>query len=237
MRKVPCGYKAKCETAAVRFMAAAAFALCLLVSCSSKTEVGQNIDMSTVARQEVDGLYAVQTTNGDHSMRMEADRMEKYETDSLSYEIFPKGFDVYGYNNEGMLETHIHSKTARHTTLRKGNKETWAAYGDVVILNFIKGEELLTDTLYWDRDKHTIYTDCLVKMSSPRGYMQGIGMESDEMARNATLRKPFDSYTRLGADSVVNRYIDTVNIVGPLARSGNGDRKVSGKEKEVKGDS
>ncbi|MGM9774874.1 MAG: LPS export ABC transporter periplasmic protein LptC [Candidatus Egerieousia sp.] len=225
-----------CKTAAIRFLIAAAFALCCVTSCSKKTEIGKETDMTKVARQVVDGLYAIQTTNGSNSMRMEAKRMEKYEHDSLSYELFPKGFDVYGYNENGDLETHIHSRQAKHTTVRKGNKETWAAFGDVVILNFIKGQKLLTDTLYWNQSEHKIYTDCLVKMSSPRGYMQGIGMESDEMARNAVLQKPFDSFTRLGADSVVNTYIDTVNVVGPVMRVKKGkDLRVKGKEEMKNG--
>ncbi len=234
MRRVKNGILS-CKTAAINSIAAA-FALCCLISCSPKTEVGKDLDMTKVARQVVDGLYARQTTNGNASMRMEALRMEKYENDSLSYELFPKGFDVYGYNENGDLETHIHSRQAKHTTVRKGNKETWAAFGDVVILNFIKGEKLLTDTLYWDQFRHRIYTDCLVKMSSPRGYMQGIGMESDEMARNAVLQKPFDSFTRLGADSVVNTYVDTVNIIGPLMRVKKGkDLRVKGKEDNTDG--
>lgn len=232
MRRVKNGILS-CKTAAISFLIAAAFALCCLTSCSPNTEVGKDMDMTKVARQVVDGLYAMQTTNGNTSMRMEAIRMEKYEYDSLSYELFPKGFDVYGYNENGDLETHIHSRQAKHTTVRKGNKETWAAFGDVVILNFIKGERLLTDTLYWNQSEHKIYTDCLVKMSSPRGYMQGIGMESDEMARNAVLQKPFDSFTRLGADSVVNTYIDTVNIIGPRMRAKKGkDLRIKGKEEK-----
>ena len=70
-----------------------------------------------------------------------------------------------------------------------------------------------TDTLYWDRFGHRIFTHCFVKMSSPQGYMQGYGMESDEMARNAQILRPFDSFSRLAEDST---YVDTANFVGPI---------------------
>jgi hypothetical protein len=46
-------------------------------------------------------------------------------------------------------------------------------------------------------------------------YMQGYGMESDELARNAIILKPFDSYSII-KDSTEVLYIDTVNFVGPL---------------------
>ena len=38
-------------------------------------------------------------------------------------------------------------------------------------------------------------------------------MESDEMARNAQILRPFDSFSRLAEDST---YVDTANFVGPI---------------------
>lgn len=189
------------------------FALILSLSCTRRAEVVKNIDISSLPRQVGDSIFATQSNNGSLSVRLEAPRMEKYETDSLSYELFPNGFDVFSYN-DGLLETQIHSKQAKHTIWPSG-KETWAVFGDVEINNYIKGERMLTDTLYWDRFEHKIYTDCFVKMSAPRGYLQGYGMESDEMARNAIILRPFDSYTKVGSDSLIGEYIDTVNFIGP----------------------
>lgn len=189
--------------------------VCGLSGCGNKTEIVTGIDISQTPRQVADSLYLVQTTNGGISRRLVAKRMEKYELDTLSYDLFPEGFDVYSYNETGDLETHIHAKIAKHSTIRQ-YKEKWEAYGDVVITNFLKGEQMFTDTLYWDHYTHTIFTDCFVKMSSPRGFMQGIGMESDEMARNAEILKPYDSYGRVDGDSLALNYIDTINLVGPL---------------------
>ncbi len=189
------------------------FALILFFNCTRKAEIAENLDISSLPRQVGDTIFATQSDNGSVVMRMEAPRMEKYEEESLSYELFPAGFDVFSYN-DGLLETQIHAKQAKHTTWKNG-KEQWAVYGDVEINNFIKGEKMLTDTLYWDRFEHKIYTDCFVKMSAPRGYLQGYGMESDEMARNAIILRPFDSFTRVGSDSLIGIYVDTVNIIGP----------------------
>ena len=100
---------------------------------------------------------------------------------------------------------------------KKTGEEKWGAYGDVVIRNVIKQERMETDTLYWDQAKHEIFTHCYVKMSSPQGYMQGYGMRSDEMARNAIILRPFDSYGLMKEDSTLVR-IDSANFIGPLLK-------------------
>jgi hypothetical protein len=47
-------------------------------------------------------------------------------------------------------------------------------------------------------------------------FMQGYGMESDEMARNAVIDNPFNSYAIVSRDSTETGYIDTANFIGPL---------------------
>ena len=185
-----------------------------VISCGNRTAKGEIVDVNAIPRQTVDSMYAVQSNNGILQMRMEARLMQRFQNDSTktSYELFPQGFDVYAYNKEGLLETHIHSLVAKHTTTK--DDEKWEAFGDVVIKNFIKGEIMETDTLYWDREEKKIYTHCFVKMHSPQGFMQGYGMESDEMARNAKILKPFDSYGII-QDSTSAVYIDTENFIGP----------------------
>lgn len=190
-----------------------AAALSLQLGCNAKTEVTDQIDISTAPRQVGDSIFAVQSVNGEQTLRVEAPRMEKYEKDSLSYELFPQGFNVYSYN-DGNLETSIVAKNARHSTL-KDQSEKWEVFGDVVITNYINGQTLKTDTLYWDRYNHKIFTHCYVEMASPQGFMQGYGMESDEQARNAEILRPFDSFTRIEEDSL---YVDTANFVGPILK-------------------
>ncbi len=187
----------------------------IVASCSNKTAEGEIIDINVIPRQTVNDMYAVQSKNGTLQMRMEAKLMQRFQNDctNVSYELFPQGFDVFAYNEEGLLETHIHSDMAKHTTTKKDEK--WEAFGNVVIKNFIKGERMETDTLYWDREQKKIFTHCFVKMFAPDGFMQGYGMESDEMARNANVLRPFDSYTIVGRDSTSVPYTDTANFIGP----------------------
>lgn len=168
--------------------------------------------------QKVVGMFAVQTKNGDVSMRIEAPVMEHYETDSLSTDKFPNGVSVYSYAQDGLLESIIIADDAKHTTEKINKKEeVWSAFGNVVIHNILKQETMETDTIYWDQGKKEIWTDCYVKMYSPDGFMQGYGMRSDDRARNAILHKPFNGYGVVVRDTTAV-VIDSVNFIGPFPK-------------------
>ena len=189
----------------------------LLCSCRSDLGVAEKLNIEETPVQTVDNMFVVQSENGTLQMRMEADVMERYQNDSMSYELFPKGLAVFGYNEEGLLETEITADNGRHVKMEKGDVEKWEAYGNVVVKNIINQEVMETDTLYWDRKNEKIYTDCYVKMYSPDGYMQGYGMESDQRARNSIILRPFDSYGVVVKDSA-EVVIDSVNFIGPLIK-------------------
>ena len=161
-------------------------------------------------------MFIIHSENGKIQLRMEADLMERYERDTVSYELFPKGFAVYGYTDNELLETEIVSDKARHLKYKDG-REKWEAFGNVVVRNLIKQEVMETDTLYWDQKNEKIFTDCYVRMYSPDGFMQGYGMESDQRARNSIILKPFNSYGIIVQDSTAV-LTDSVNFIGPLLK-------------------
>lgn len=189
----------------------------IVYSCKSKLGEAQTIDLSKTPSQVVNDMFAVQTKNGLVVMRMEADVMERYETDTTTYESFPKGLAVYAYTEEGLLETTLFSDQALHTQYKKSDEESWSAFGNVVIQNVIKQETMETDTIYWDRKAEEIYTDCYVRMYSPDGLMQGYGMRSDEHARNSILLRPFNSFGVVVQDTTAV-VIDSVNFIGPIIK-------------------
>ena len=198
-------------------MSATALAVAFVIySCKGKLGEAAELKLDEVPVQTVRDMFIVQSENGKIQMRASADLMEKYERDSLSFELFPEGFSVYGYTDEGLLETEIVADNARHLKYEDG-RETWEAYGNVVVKNLIKQETIETDTLYWDQKNERIYTHCYVKIYSPDGFMQGYGMESDQRARDHILFKPFNSYGIVVQDTT-EVVLDTVNFIGPLLK-------------------
>ena len=198
-------------------MIATASAVAFVVfSCKGKLGEAAALDLSETPVQIVENMFVVQTENSGLQMRAEAPLMEKYEKDTLSYELFPKGFYVYGYTEEGLLETKITSDNARHLKYKDG-RESWEAFGNVVVKNLIKQEVMETDTLYWDQKNEKIYTHCYVRMYSPDGFMQGYGMESDQRARSTILYDNFNNYAIVVKDST-QVLIDSVNFIGPFQK-------------------
>ena len=197
-------------------IATAAAVAFVVYSCKSDLAEAEALILEETPVQTVDDMFIVQTENGNIQMRAEAPLMERYERDTLSYELFPKGFFVYGYTDDGKLETEIQARNAKHLKFKDG-RETWEAYGNVIVKNLIKQEVMETDTLYWDQKNEKIYTHCYVRMYSPDGFMQGYGMESDQRARNSIIYKPFNSYGIVVQDST-EVFIDSVNFIGPLQK-------------------
>ena len=195
-------------------IATAAAVAFVVYSCKGKLAEADALKLEETPVQRVDDMFIVQSENSLMQMRAEAPLMERYENDSLSYELFPKGISVFGYSEEGKLETEIIADNARHLKYKDG-RESWEAFGNVVVKNLINQETMETDTLYWDQKNERIYTHCYVKMYSPSGFMQGYGMESDQRARNSIIFNPFNSYGILEQDEEV---LDTVNFIGPVQK-------------------
>ena len=198
-------------------MTATATAVAFIVySCKGKLGEAESLDLKETPVQIVDDMFIIQTENGIVKMRAEAPRMEKYERDSLDYELFPEGFFVFGFDESGKLETEIVADNAKHLKYEDG-RESWEAFGNVVIKNLINQEVMETDTLYWDQKNERIYTHCYVRMYSPDGFMQGYGMESDQRARSSILYNNFNNYAIIVKDST-QVLIDSVNFIGPFQK-------------------
>ena len=200
----------------IRMIATASAVAFVVYSCKGKLAEAESLILEDTPVQTVDNMFIIHSENGKIQLRMEADLMERYERDTVSYELFPKGFAVYGYTDNELLETEIVSDKARHLKYKDG-REKWEAFGNVVVRNLIKQEVMETDTLYWDQKNEKIFTDCYVRMYSPDGFMQGYGMESDQRARNSIILKPFNSYGIIVQDSTAV-LTDSVNFIGPLLK-------------------
>ncbi len=199
-------------------MMATAMAVAFIVySCKGKLAEAESLNIDETPVQTVDNMFIVQTKNSEIQMRAEAPRMEKYENDSLSYELFPKGFFVYGYDETGKLETEIVADNARHLKYDDG-REKWEAFGNVVVKNLINQEVMETDTLYWDQENERMYTHCYVRLYSPDGFIQGYGMEADQRARDNKIFNQFNSYAIIAKDST-QVLIDSVNFIGPFKKN------------------
>lgn len=196
---------------------ASATALAFVVFlCNDKNKDAEKLNFDEIPIQIASNIFSVSSENSELQMRMEAKTMKRFENDTMMYETFPDGFAVYGYLEDGRLETQITANDALHRSWKDGREE-WRAFGNVVVKNLIKREVMETDTLFWDKKEEKIFTHCYVKMWSPDGFMQGYGMESDQRARHSVLFTNFNNYFIVVKDSTA--FIDSVNFIGPMQKN------------------
>lgn len=144
-------------------MIATAFAVAFIVySCKGKLSEAEHLNLSDTPVQTVDSMFVVQTRNGGVQMRVEADVMERYENDTCSYELFPKGLHAFAYTEGDKLETILHSDNAKHFKSKKNDNEYWSAFGNVVVQNVINQQTLETDFFFNDTATTEIYTAVIV---------------------------------------------------------------------------
>ena len=95
-------------------MATASAVAFIVFSCKGKLSEAEDMDISQAPVQAVDSIFMTQSDKGVLQMRAVAPRMERYDNDTASFEKFPSGLEVYGYTEEGLLETQILSDEALH---------------------------------------------------------------------------------------------------------------------------
>ena len=81
-------------------IATAAAVAFVVYSCKGKLAEADSLILEETPVQVVDNMFIVHSENGKIQLRMEADLMERYDKDTVSYELFPEGFAVYGYTND-----------------------------------------------------------------------------------------------------------------------------------------
>lgn len=199
----------------VRIIATASAVAFVLYSCSDRLSRAEKIDLSSTPLQTVDSMYLIQTKNGKIEMRVVTAVMQHFENDSVTFDLFPSGMNVYAYTEDEVLESTIVSDQASHYIYKNSREEIWKAYGNVVVRNLVNNQTMESDTIYWDQSKKEIFTDCYVRMYSPDGLIQGYGMRSDERARNAIVLNPFNNFGVVVKDTAAV-IIDSVNFIGPL---------------------
>ncbi len=109
----------------------------------------------------------------------------QYDKKQKPYIDFPQGLHVIIYNNKEQIDAQIKCNYA----IYQQSEKLWELKNDVEAVNF-KGEVLNTEQLFWDEQKHKVYSDLFVKITTPNEILTGIGFESNENLSKYLFRKP-----------------------------------------------
>ena len=165
----------------------------MVMACGNKDAAAPPIDdeagTPTMQVQEFKVNY---TEYGKTKTRLTAPLLLRYMMAEEPYSVFPDGFFVEFFTPEETPESQI---TANYALYREKPVELWKATGDVVVINHEKQQKLFTDTLYWNRKEHTIYTTAPVRIETTDGTINGKdGMTSDEHFSEYEVREIGESH-------------------------------------------
>lgn len=130
-------------------------------------------------------IEIVMSEEGQITFTLYAPLMNKYFGEK-SYTDFPEGILVSSYTNG-----------EKHSTLTAGyaiNEEftqCMEARNNVVIVDLIKQESIITEKIIWDQKKKRVYSDVKITRIKADGTIDmGDGFESDEKFTKYSIRKP-----------------------------------------------
>jgi len=130
-------------------------------------------------------IELIMSENGQITFTLYAPVMNKYYNDN-PYMDFPEGIMVTSYTN-GEKQSTLKADYAINEE-RIGRME---ASKNVVIIDLIKQESILTEKIIWDKMNKRIFSDVEVTQIKADGTVnKGDGFESDERFTKYTIRKP-----------------------------------------------
>ena len=92
-------------------------------------------------------------------------------------------------SDSGVTVFNVEASVKADTAYYYEKQKLWKLMSNVDIQN-LKGERFETDLLYWDQNKHTIYSDQFIRIEQPDRIITGHGFDSNEQMTIYTIRKP-----------------------------------------------
>lgn len=148
----------------------------LLFSCSkapkSNDFVASKVNDPVMSAHNIEVLFS---DSGKIQARLISPLMNRYTGES-PYMEFPNGFKIFMFDSV----QHITSTITGNRGIRNESGHTMEAWGNIIVRNVKKNEQLNTEHLVWNQNKHRIWSDLKVKITKPDQILNGIQMESDE---------------------------------------------------------
>ncbi|MFD2999799.1 LPS export ABC transporter periplasmic protein LptC [Pontibacter toksunensis] len=136
----------------------------------------------TVENHDVITLYS---DSAKLLVKLQAPVQQEFETGDG---VFPEGLYVEFFE-QGVQGEQVTSTLKANYGKQDRNQNLFEVRGNVIVDNLKKQEKLETEELYWDRRKARIYTDKMVKITSPEEVVIGQGLEADQGFTNYRIRK------------------------------------------------
>ena len=148
----------------------------VLFSCENEMSEIKNLTIQdTLPTESVTNIVVHYTDSGRLKAVMKSPELLKYGGEE-PYMLFPQGIHVFFYDSVDALVSEMKSDYA----INFEKKKLMEVRKNVVIFDYQEEKELLTELLYWDQKKHTIYNNVFTTIKVGTKIMHGDSMKAKE---------------------------------------------------------
>jgi LPS export ABC transporter protein LptC len=147
-----------------------------LASCSKEPKPGETLkikkDDPAMSAKNIDVLFS---DSGKIQAHLTSPLLNRYAGENPHIE-FPNGFKITMFDSAQQVTSTITGNRG----IRREYSRIMEAWGNVVVRNEKKNEQVDTEHLTWDETKHRIWSDVKVKITRPDQVLYGTSMEANE---------------------------------------------------------
>lgn len=168
-------------------------AMPILFSCdNAKEHTAEAIrDEDSVAMMTSYGVNTLISDSGIMRYRIIAERWEVNDNLNPPRWIFSRGLFLEQFDEKFHIETYIQADTAYYYNVSK----LWHLWGNVRIRT-VDGLKFSSEELYWDQNKHELYSNMFSHLITPERELQGAYFTSDERMKHYKITNTKGSFTR-----------------------------------------
>ena len=120
------------------------------------------------------GVSKLISDSGVIRYKIVAEEWEVYDMTHPPRQVFPKGLFLERFDEKFNVDLHVTADTAYCY-----NQNLWELRGRVFVRN-IRGETFSTEELYWDMEKHEIYSHQYMRIVTPDDELEGNSFRANE---------------------------------------------------------
>jgi len=154
-----------------------------LCGCENSMQEVRDLGKKKIGQSIAENVESYMSQNAIVKARLTSPLMIRTEIDTAVVE-FPKTLHVDFYDDSTNIESRLFAKYGRYFE----NRGRVFLRDSVIVFN-VKGDTLVTNELWWDRDKEIFYTNkhVLIKQPFNQQFVGRDGMQADQSFKSWTL--------------------------------------------------
>ena len=159
---------------------------CFFYGCENNVTEVRKLNTKSLGVEEGRNIVLNYTIGGKIKTILKAPLMLRIQ-DTTNFVEFPQTLTADFYNDQGIVESRLTARYGKYAEM----KATVVLRDSVKVINFLKGDTLYTDELYWDRMRTgtEFYTEKKVRIRTKTQVIDGVGMEASQDFRNHHIKK------------------------------------------------